>query len=80
MPILPPKKTLYPAFLKILSKILHVVDFPFVPVIEIILIFLFISKNISRSVIIFFEFFNKNFFILQFLMSIPGLITIWSIL
>ena len=59
LPIFPTTLTLYPAVFKIFSIILQVVDFPFVPVIEIINAFLLISKNISRSVIILFEFFFK---------------------
>ena len=50
---------LNPAFFNIFSIILHVVDFPLVPVIEIINASLLISKKISRSVIIFFMFFFK---------------------
>ena len=53
-PILPKVFTLCFAVFKIFSIILQVVDFPFVPVIEIILQSLLRSKNISKSVIIFF--------------------------
>ena len=51
--------TLYPAVFKIFSIILQVVDFPLVPVIEIINDFLLSSKKRSKSVIILFKFFFK---------------------
>jgi len=47
---------LYLAVFKIFSIILQVVDFPLVPVIEIISASLLSSKNRSRSVIILFKF------------------------
>ena len=56
-PILPAVITSYLAVFKIFSIILQVVDFPLVPVIEIIVEFLLSSKNKSRSVIILFKFF-----------------------
>ena len=58
---------------------MQVVDFPLVPVIEIIKASLFNSKNKSKSVIIFFIFFFKYFLILHLFISIPGLMTILSI-
>ena len=77
-PIFPTVFTLYFAIFKIFSIILQVVDFPFVPVIEIIRLSLLRSKNKSRSVIILFKFFIKKLLSLQFLTSIPGLINILS--
>ena len=53
------------AVCSIFSIILQVVDFPFVPVIEITSRSLLISKNKSKSEIIFFMFFFKKFFILH---------------
>ena len=76
LPIFPPILALYPAVFKIFSIILQVVDFPLVPVIEIIDASLLNSKNRSKSVIIFFEFFFKKCLILHLLTSIPGLIII----
>ena len=58
-PIFPTVFTLYFAVFKIFSIILQVVDFPFVPVIEIINASLLSSKNRSKSVIILFKFFFK---------------------
>ena len=53
-PILPTVIALCPAVLKIFSINLQVVDFPLVPVMDITGESLFISKKISRSVIILF--------------------------
>ena len=58
-PIFPTVFTLYRAVFKIFSIILQVVDFPLVPVIEIIKASSLSSKNKSKSVIILFEFFFK---------------------
>ena len=78
LPILPTVFTLYFSVFKIFSIILQVVDFPFVPVIVMTVLFLFSAKNISKSVVIFFKFFFKYSFILLLLISIPGLTTILS--
>ena len=54
--------------------ILHVVDFPLVPVTTIDFILGYIKKNKSRSVIILCLFLNNALLIPFFLMLIPGLI------
>ena len=58
VPIFPPSKTLYPFSLRTCANILHVVDFPLVPVITALLKFGFDKKIKSRSVMIFFFVFN----------------------
>ncbi len=60
-PIFPTVFTLCWAVFKIFSIILQVVDFPLVPVIEIIVASLLNSKKRSKSVIILFEFFLNSF-------------------
>ena len=59
LPMFPTVFTLKFAVFKIFSNSLQVVDFPFVPVIEIIDASLLISKKRSKSVIILFIFFFK---------------------
>ena len=76
LPIFPTVFTLYLAVFKIFSIILQVVDFPLVPVIDIINASLLNSKNKSKSVIIYAKLFIKKYLILHLLISIPGLITI----
>ena len=74
IPMFPPNKTLY-LFFKTCAKILHVVDFPLVPVITTDLEKFLVKKTISRSVIIFFYTFFKTFLFFDLFRLIPGLNT-----
>ena len=61
VPMLPPSNISYLFFFKTCDKILHVVDFPFVPVITILLENFLIKKIKSISVIILFLYFFNLF-------------------